>query len=116
MSKARPHTCIHAVLMHKTYIQTQELPDIGLAAVRLERAGERVVAAAPTFLVESFITWAATRPLVRWVDAVENFTPLDLVVAQSVQASGIRDTPIWDRGITGQNQTVGLADTVRARS
>jgi hypothetical protein len=84
----------------------------GLGTVHLERAGERIVAGIPTFLVELFLTWTATQPLVRWIEAVEKFEKMNVNGAKGTQSRDGKRTPIWDRGITGKGQIVGVADTV----
>ncbi len=93
-------------------MHTQILPSSGLQDVRLFLAGERIVAGTPPFLVEIFLSFAATRPLVRWVDAVETFEKVNLNAAKGTQSGDGRRTPIWDHGITGKGQVIGAADTV----
>ena len=97
-------------------MHAQQLPDIGLSTVRLVRAGERVVAGVPSFLVELFLSWAAMLPLLRWIDAVETFVPLNANAAKGMQSSDGRSTPIWSRGITGKGQVIAAADTVSSQA
>ncbi len=70
------------------------------------------MAGTPPFLVEVFLSWAATRPLVRWIEAVETFEKVNLNAARGTQSGDGRRTPIWDHGITGKGQVIGAADTV----
>jgi hypothetical protein len=101
------HTCTHT----HTH-QTQTLPEIGLQSIGLFLNGERFTAATPRQLVEAFLSWAATQPLVRWIDERETFRKFNNLAVKGVQSASGQGTPIWARGLRGEGQVVGLADTV----
>jgi hypothetical protein len=93
----------------------QELVDIGLFPVGLYLNGERFTASTPRPLVQAFLSWAATQPLVRWIDERERFRKFNNVAVKGVQSARGLSTPIWARGLKGEGQVIGVADTVRSR-
>ncbi len=96
--------------MHTPY--SQVFPKIGLSRVNLAVTGERIVATCPKSLVASLISWVAAKPLVRFVDERETFTAFNDVASTGIQSTDGFSTPIWERGLRGQGQVIGIADTV----
>ena len=98
-----------------TSLCKQALPGLGLQSVGLYLNGERFTASTPRQLVEAFLSWAATQPLVRWIDERETFRKFNNVAVKGVQSARGLSTPIWARGLKGEGQVIGVADTVRSR-
>ncbi len=98
---------IHTITQHK-----QSLASAGLSAVHLTAVGDRAIAHVPNYYMESFLSWAANTPIVRWVDQQEHFQLHNFNASQAIQSWSYQGWPLWWRGIDGRGQVVGFADTV----
>lgn len=86
----------------------------------LGHEGVRVLAASPKKVIviaegdagaADMIAWIAQHPHTLWVEKRPRFKLLNKWARGIMQGGNARKTPLWDRGLQGQGQILGIADT-----
>ena len=61
--------------------------------------------------LKQLTAWLVQQPLVHWVQQRRKVSVRNKLATLAMQSEDLRVHKIWDRGITGANQIVGVADT-----
>jgi len=92
---------------------TEELALIGLGAdIELAEGGRKaVVTPRSASMLKPIIMWLARQPLVHWVEEDKEVSLRNQQATMAIQSWDASTHTIWDQGITGDGQVVGVADT-----
>lgn len=80
--------------------------------VRAASAKKVIVSLVPDGEAEATaLAWIAQQPQALWVGAKERFKSRNKWAKGVMQSGRAQATPLWDKGIKGEGQIVGIADT-----
>lgn len=65
----------------------------------------------PTGQLTAFIPWILEQPWPKWITERPEYRINNFAEVRMMQSGGGTETPIWDVGLTGAGQVIGVADT-----
>lgn len=73
--------------------------------------GEKIAVSSSAERASKVVEWLAAQPRVRWVDRKPKWVLHNRYASKAIQSSDGLSTGMWSRGLQGDGQIVGIADT-----